>query len=106
MMEKYRETRRTMQPNSNVPLPDDPGAAEEVARRAGTYCLLNFPARWKAGTPSWDADRRRWLIPVVLALPAGDAIELGQLTFDGETLRLSTPRQTMLERARGAAPGD
>lgn len=71
----------------------------DVTRKARAYCRLNFPARWTAGTPTWDATRGRWLIPVLLE---GRTSELGQLAFDGETMRLVTPLQTMLHRARGS----
>jgi hypothetical protein len=69
----------------------------DVARRAANYCRMNFPSGWKAGTPAWNAKLDRWVIPVVL-----DTTELGQLSFDGETMRLLTPRQTMVERARAS----
>ena len=74
--------------------------AAAVARRAAAYCRMNFPPRWKAGAPRQDATTGRWVIPVVLPRGTGEAVELGQLAFDGETMRLTTPRQAMVERSR------
>ncbi len=99
MMEWGATPRGAMEPdNPSIP---DPEAAADVSRRAATYCRWNFPSQWKAGPPTWDTARRRWVIPVLLTPPSGVSIELGQLTFDGETLRLSTARHIMTERARG-----
>ena len=81
----------------------DPYLLASVARRAAAYCRMNFPSGWKPGTPAWDDGRQCWSIPVVLSRSAG-AVELGQLTFDGETVRLATPRQVMVDRARPASP--
>ena len=63
----------------------DPELLASVARRVAAYCRMNFPPGWKAGPPAWDGRRQCWAIPVVLSRPAGE-VELGQLTFDGETL--------------------
>ena len=82
--------------------PPAPDLIADVARRAAAYCQMNFPPRWRPGAPGWDAENQRWLIPVVLRSTSGDEVELGQLAFDGETLRLATPRQAMVDRARAA----
>jgi hypothetical protein len=94
-----------MPPPDATPDPAEAEAAAEVARRAAAYCRMNFPSRWEAGRPARDPDCPRWLIPVVLRLPSGAEVELGQLAFDGETLRLLTPRQAMVDRARSTPPG-
>lgn len=74
--------------------------AIEVARQGAIYCVLHFPTLWTATVPSWDQERSRWIIPVVLNFPTGHGGEIGKLAYDGKDFELLTDRATMTARAR------
>lgn len=77
--------------------------AEEILRKAATYCVLTFPTLWTVGgikELKTKNGSRQWIIAVYLRYPTGHEGYLGDLLFDGEQFRQLTDRDVMRERAR------